>query len=76
MLDQDETYEYNQITYLQDFKRNSNFSYLQSIVLISAFIAGSNKESTDVKLFEIDKSKFRMKTGAASNSKTTNAGGQ
>lgn len=28
MLDHDETYEYNQITYLQDFKRNSNFSYL------------------------------------------------
>jgi hypothetical protein len=61
---------------LQDFKRNSNFSYLQSIILISSFIAGSNKESTDIKLFEIDKSKFRMRTGAANASKTTNAGGQ
>jgi hypothetical protein len=28
MYDQDETYKYDQITYLQDFKRNCNFSYL------------------------------------------------
>ena len=27
MYDQDETYKYDQITYLQDFKRNCNFSY-------------------------------------------------
>ena len=61
MHDVDETYDYNHITYLQDYKKNSNFSYLQSIFLIAAFIAGSNRESTDIKLFEIDKSKFRIK---------------
>ena len=38
---------------------------MQSIILIAAFIAGSNKESTDIKLFDIDRSKFRMKTGNA-----------
>ena len=37
---------------------------MQSMVLIAAFIAGSNKESTDIKLFEIDRSKYRMRNGA------------
>ena len=61
MHDCDEVYKYDQITYLQDFKRNTNFSYIQSIVLIAAFLAGSNKESGDIKMFEIDKSKSRTK---------------
>lgn len=38
---------------------------MQSIILIAAFIAGTNKEQTDIKLFEIDQSKFRLKRGAA-----------
>lgn len=61
----DMLYQFDQITYLSDFKRNSYFSYMQSMILISAFIAGSNKESTDIRLFDVDRSKFRMKTGNA-----------
>jgi hypothetical protein len=64
MHDYDETYKYDQITYLQDFKRNTNFSYLQSMVLIAGFLAGSNKESGDCKMFEVDKSKQRSKQNA------------
>lgn len=45
---------------------------MQSIILISAFIAGTNKEATDIKMFEIDRSKFRMKKGAATASTTKN----
>lgn len=61
----EETYKYDEITYLKDYKRNVNLSYLQSIILISAFIAGSNREATDIKLFEMDKSKYRFKKGSA-----------
>ena len=62
-------YEYDHITYLQDFKKNSYFSFMQSIILIAAFLAGSNKESTDIRLFDIDRSKFRCKTGNANQAK-------
>ena len=65
MYDRDETYQYDQITYLQDFKRNSNFSYLQSIIIIAAYLAGSNKESGDCKMFEIDRTRQRSKMGNA-----------
>mgnify|MGYP003842119647 CR=1 FL=1 len=61
----EETYKFDEITYLKDYKKNVNLSYLQSIVLISAFIAGSNREATDIKLFEMDKSKYRFKKGSA-----------
>jgi len=54
ILDSRETYKFDQITYLQDYKKNVNFSFMQSIILISAFIAGSNKEATDIKIFETD----------------------
>jgi hypothetical protein len=37
---------------------------MQSIILIGAFIAGSNKESTDIRLFDKDVSKFKMRSGA------------
>jgi hypothetical protein len=39
------------------------------MILISAFIAGSNKESTDIKLFEIDRTKSRMRYGNANSNK-------
>lgn len=61
MLDgQEDLFKYDEITYLRDYKINSNFSFLQSIILISSFLAGSNKESTDTKLFEMDRSKRGM----------------
>lgn len=52
---QEETYEYDLITYLEDHKKNRNFSFMQSLILIAAYIAGSNKESTDARLFEMEK---------------------
>jgi len=38
---------------------------MQSIILISAFIAGNNKEQTDIKIFETDQSKYRLRKGNA-----------
>ena len=44
---------YNQIRYLEDMKANKDLPYVQSIVLLASYIAGTNKESSDVKLFEV-----------------------
>eukprot|EP00355_Strombidium_rassoulzadegani_P000262 CAMPEP_0168609292 /NCGR_PEP_ID=MMETSP0449_2-20121227/1119_1 /TAXON_ID=1082188 /ORGANISM="Strombidium rassoulzadegani, Strain ras09" /LENGTH=206 /DNA_ID=CAMNT_0008649407 /DNA_START=18 /DNA_END=634 /DNA_ORIENTATION=+ len=63
----DSCFKYDEITYLNDSQKNSNFSYLQSIILISAYIAGSNKESTDTKLFEMDRTRMRMRAGGNAN---------
>ena len=42
---------------------------MQSILLISAFIAGSNKEATDIKIFETDQTKYRLRKGNANDAK-------
>jgi hypothetical protein len=47
---------------------------MQSIILISAFIAGSNKEATDIKLFEVDRSKYRIRKGNANANESKAAG--
>ena len=47
----DQLFDYNKITYLSDFKKNVNFSIMQSLILIAAFLAGRNKESLDQKIF-------------------------
>ena len=44
---------------------------MQSLVLIAAYIAGSNKESTDMRLFDVDKTKWR---GARQGANTTPGG--
>lgn len=74
-IGQPETYEYDQITYLEDHKKNRNFSFMQSLILIAAYIAGSNKESTDVRLFEMEKSRQR-RGGNQNNTNATKDGGQ
>ena len=38
---------------------------MQSIILISAFICGNNKEGTDIRLFEVDASKYKMRKGSS-----------
>ena len=58
-FDIEEPYLYNEISYVKEYKKEINFSYMQSMILISAFIAGSNKETTDLRLFEVDRSKYR-----------------
>ena len=63
--DCEEPYKYNEISYLKDYKKEINFTYMQSMILISAFVAGSNKESTDLRLFEVDRSKYRKHQGNA-----------
>jgi len=55
----EETYQYDQITYLEDHKKNRNFSFMQSLILIASYIAGSNKESTDVRIFEMERQRHR-----------------
>lgn len=55
----DDPHKYNEITYLEDKKANKDQPYMQSIVLLAAYIAGTNKESTDVRLFDVERSKLR-----------------
>lgn len=55
----DRLFNHKEITYLQDFKKNVNFSFMQAMALIAAYIAGTNKESMDGKIFDRDRSKLR-----------------
>ena len=75
-----EHFEYDKITYLGENRTSLNFSYLQSIILIASYIAGSNKEQTDVKLFDVDRTKLRSRNlnanTAASNKQGTNLVGK
>ena len=54
--------DFNEINYLEDFQKDINFSFLQSIALISAYICGINKESYDLKIFENKGGKIRMQS--------------
>ena len=57
-----------EITYVEDMKKQMNFSYLQSLALCAAYITGTNKESTDMKIFErSNKNKKGGNTGAGAN---------
>ena len=57
-----------EITYVEDMKKQMNFSYLQSLALCAAYITGTNKESTDMKIFErSNRSKKGGNTGAGAN---------
>lgn len=40
---------------------------MQSIVLLAAYIAGTNKESTDTRLFDVERSKWRGARGGPNN---------
>lgn len=48
------------ICYLEDFKKQANFNFLQSMALLAAHIAGTNKESIDTKMFQVDRAKLRQ----------------
>ena len=51
MLEQEHLFDYRKINYLETHKKNINFSFMQSLCLISAYLAGANKESLDSKIF-------------------------
>jgi len=72
--DNHDLFEYSTIQYLQGNSSKQNFSYIQSIVLIAAFIAGSNKESSDVRLFDHDRSRYRGRVLTANTSSNNKAG--
>lgn len=52
-------FDYRRITHLEDYKKNINFSFMQSMVLISAYLAGHNKERMDGKVFSREKQKIK-----------------
>lgn len=52
--------DHTEITYLSDIKKQVNFSFMQSMALIAAYIAGMNKESSDIKLFDKSQQKHRQ----------------
>ena len=45
------------INFLDEFQKGQAFTFLQSIILISAYLAGVNKESFDINLFQKTTSK-------------------
>lgn len=49
---QDEViFDHRKINYLETSKRNLNYSYMQSLCLIGAYLAGAVKDKLDVKIF-------------------------
>ena len=49
---EENVFNYKMITYVDDMKKQMNFSFLQSLALCAAFITGMNKESQDIRLFD------------------------
>ena len=63
-------FKYNEVTYLEDYKNNVNFSYMQSMALIAGYICGINKESTDLRIFE-KTMQHKLRNTKGSSKKTT-----
>ena len=59
ILKKKEGFDFRKINYLDTYKKNQNFTFLQSICLIAAYLAGSNKESLDLKIFTRNQVKIR-----------------
>ena len=51
ILQKKEGFDYKRINYLETYKNEQNFTFLQSLCLIAAFLAGSNKEAMDSRIF-------------------------
>ena len=47
-----DVFNYQEITYVKDLKKQMNFSYMQSLALCAAYITGVNKESSDIRMFD------------------------
>lgn len=56
-----DVFDYQKINYVEDIKKQMNFSYMQSLALCAAYVTGVNNESSDIKLF--DKSVKNKKRG-------------
>ncbi|CDW82255.1 UNKNOWN [Stylonychia lemnae] len=48
---QQKVFDCKQINQLENFKKNINFSFMQSMCLIAAYLAGKNKEYLDQRMF-------------------------
>ena len=44
-------FDYKRINYLDTYKNNQNFTFLQSLCLIASYLAGANKEALDSRIF-------------------------
>jgi TolA-binding protein len=45
-------FDFRRINYLETSKRNLNYSYMQSICLIAAYLSGAVKENHDTKVIK------------------------
>lgn len=52
-----ELFDYKKITHFENYRKNKNFNFMQSLILICSYIAGQNKETTDLKMFQKERSK-------------------
>ncbi len=51
LLKEVDLFDFRKINYLQTHKKKINFSYLQSMCLIAAYLSGANKETMDSRIF-------------------------
>ena len=51
LLKEMDLFDFRKINYLQTHKKKINFSYLQSMCLIAAYLSGANKETMDSRIF-------------------------
>lgn len=58
-------FDHRKINYLETYKKNINFSFMQSICLIAAYLAGANSEKHDGKIFTKLGSRTRRQPKAA-----------
>ena len=63
-------FDYKRINYLDTYKNNQNFTFLQSLALIAAYLAGSNKETLDLKLFTRNQTKVKKQRTLGTDSKS------
>ncbi len=47
----DTVWNHKEIAYLKDFKQALNFTFMSSLALCAAYIAGLNRESVDCNMF-------------------------
>ena len=46
-----ERWDIKKITYFENYKKNVNFTYMQSMCLIAGYLAAANRECLDQRMF-------------------------
>jgi hypothetical protein len=63
-------FDVKKINYYENHKKNVNFSFMQSLCLIGAYLAGANKEQIDNRIFSNRvQGKMRKNQGQSKNDK-------